>query len=86
MNDVGKAFFNGPIDPFDLSPPERTPFTETRRGHQPAVTRSDTIGGRARVEGLVEAFNLFNRRNDLARVGVFGSGTYPTAPRPILVR
>ena len=38
------------------------------------------IKGSARVTLIGEAFNLFNRRNDLARVGVFGSGTYPDSP------
>ena len=55
---------------------EGTPFSTTSL----RVTRSVTIGGRARVEGLVEAFNLFNRRNVVARVGVFGPGTYPHTP------
>jgi hypothetical protein len=154
MNDVGEAFFNGPIDPFDLSKDwarsdddqrhrlvvsgsVNTPMTPARsllaglthgfalswmvqyysalpfnittgantiQGTQARpvvngtfiprnagegtpfsttslrVSRGVMIGGRARVEGLVEAFNLFNRRNDLARVGVFGPGTYPDTP------
>jgi hypothetical protein len=44
------------------------------------VNRSFAIGRRARLEGLIEAFNLFNRRNDIARITVFGSGAYPTNP------
>ena len=36
---------------------------------------------RVRAEGMVEAFNLTNRRNDLTRIGNFGAGTYPTSPR-----
>jgi hypothetical protein len=32
------------------------------------------------VEGLVEAFNVTNRTNNLARNGSFGSGAYPTNP------
>jgi len=36
--------------------------------------------GRTQIEGLAEAFNLFNRRNDIARVTVFGTGTYPANP------
>ena len=35
---------------------------------------------RVRLEALVEAFNLTNRRNDLTRNGNFGSGAYPTQP------
>jgi len=38
--------------------------------------------GRARLEGLVEAFNLLNTRNDLARITTFGTGVYPTNPAP----
>jgi hypothetical protein len=44
------------------------------------LTRSVHLRGRAQVEGLLEAFNLFNRRNDLARITVFGAGAYPTSP------
>ena len=44
------------------------------------VSRTFGVGRRVKVEGLVEAFNLLDRRNDLARVTVFGSGAYPDAP------
>ena len=37
---------------------------------------------RVHVQGLVEVFNLFNRRNDLAHVTNFGPGAYPTEPAP----
>jgi hypothetical protein len=40
------------------------------------------VVGRARIEGLVEAFNLTNRRNVLSRNATFGSGAYPTNPLP----
>jgi hypothetical protein len=40
------------------------------------------VVGRVRIEGLVEAFNLTNRRNVLTRNATFGSGTYPTDPVP----
>ncbi len=33
-----------------------------------------------RVEGLVEAFNLTNRVNNLTRNTNFGAGAYPTNP------
>jgi len=154
MNDVGEAFFNSPIDPFDLSKDwgrsdddQRhrlvvsgtisTPTTPAN-GWQDALThgfqlsgvlqyssalpfnlttgantiqgtaarpmvdgsfiarnagegsdfstvsmrlsRTFAVGGRARLEALVEAFNLFNRRNDVARIAVFGTGVYPTQP------
>ena len=44
------------------------------------ITRAFPIGSRARLELLAEAFNLLNRRNDVARVAVFGTGAYPTNP------
>lgn len=34
----------------------------------------------ARLDGLVDAFNLTNRVNNVTRNGSFGSGTYPTSP------
>lgn len=154
MNDVGEAFFNSPIDPFDLSKdwgrsdddqrhrlvvsgtistpatPARNwqdalthgfqlsgvlqyssalPFnittgTNTIQGTaaRPLVdgafiarnagegcdfstvslrlSRTFAVGGRARLEALVEAFNLLDHRNDVARVTVFGTGSYPTQP------
>jgi len=46
------------------------------------VSRSFRIGGSVRAEGIAEAFNLTNRRNDLTRIGNFGSGTYPDNPAP----
>jgi hypothetical protein len=46
------------------------------------ISRTFAAGPHARVEALVEAFNLFNRQNTLAQVAVFGSGAYPTNPAP----
>jgi TonB dependent receptor-like, beta-barrel len=45
------------------------------------LTRTFRIG-RTQIEGLAEVFNLFNRRNDIARVTVFGTGAYPANPAP----
>jgi hypothetical protein len=36
--------------------------------------------GNVRIEGVAEAFNLTNRRNDLTRNASFGSGAYPGSP------
>jgi hypothetical protein len=36
--------------------------------------------GAARLEAVVEVFNVTDHRNDLTRNGNFGSGTYPTNP------
>ena len=44
------------------------------------LSRTFRLGG-AFDRGLVEAFNLTNRRNDLTRNTNFGSGAYPTNPR-----
>ncbi|HVQ17145.1 MAG TPA: TonB-dependent receptor [Vicinamibacterales bacterium] len=44
------------------------------------VNRGFRIAGSARIEGLVEAFNLTNRANPLTRNSNFGPGAYPTNP------
>ena len=46
------------------------------------LSRSFRIGPSVRLEGVAEAFNLTNRRNDLTRNTNFGSGAYPTNPSP----
>jgi hypothetical protein len=57
---------------------EGSPFSTT----SVRLSRSVALGPRARLEGLVEAFNVFNRRNDIARITVFGTGAYPATPAP----
>lgn len=44
------------------------------------IARQLRFGTRVTGDLLLEAFNLFDRRNDLARVAVFGTGSYPDAP------
>jgi hypothetical protein len=44
------------------------------------VSRAFRIVGNLRAEGMVEAFNLTNRRNDLTRITNFGAGAYPGNP------
>jgi hypothetical protein len=44
------------------------------------VSRGFRIAGDVKVEGLVEAFNLTNRVNNLTRNTNFGPGSYPTNP------
>ena len=44
------------------------------------VSRAFRIGGDVKVEGLVEAFNLTNRVNNLTRNQNFGPGAYPSEP------
>jgi hypothetical protein len=46
------------------------------------ASRSFRLGPTVRLEGVVEAFNLTNRRNDLTRNTTFGAGTYPVNPSP----
>jgi len=46
------------------------------------VNRTFRLSTRVQIDGLVEAFNLFNRRNDLARTTTFGPGAYPANPSP----
>ena len=46
------------------------------------LMRSFKIGPRARIEGLVEVFNLTNHRNDITRNTNFGAGAYPSSPSP----
>jgi hypothetical protein len=44
------------------------------------VSRAFPLGGSARLEGLVEAFNLTDRVNPLTRNVNFGPGSYPSSP------
>jgi hypothetical protein len=44
------------------------------------VSRAVRVAGRVELEGLAEAFNLTNRRNDLTRNTNFGAGAYPASP------
>jgi hypothetical protein len=44
------------------------------------VSRAFRIAGGVRVQGLIEAFNLTNRVNNLNRNTTFGPGAYPTSP------
>ncbi|MCC7009650.1 MAG: TonB-dependent receptor [Acidobacteria bacterium] len=44
------------------------------------VSRAFTFGRRTTIEGLLDIFNLLNQRNDVARIGVFGTGSYPSSP------
>ncbi len=44
------------------------------------LSRTFALGERVRLEGLAEAFNALNRRNNQIPNGTFGSGAYPGAP------
>jgi hypothetical protein len=44
------------------------------------LSRTFALDKRFRLQGIAEAFNLVNTRNDLFPTGNFGTGTYPTSP------
>jgi outer membrane receptor protein involved in Fe transport len=44
------------------------------------LSRAFTFGGRTKLEGIVEAFNVTNRTNVVTVQGNFGAGAYPTNP------
>jgi hypothetical protein len=46
------------------------------------LSRTFQLKERLRLEGMAEAFNALNHRNNLTRNANFGSGAYPTNPSP----
>ena len=44
------------------------------------LSRTFAITERVRLEGIAEAFNAVNHRNNLTRNGTFGAGAYPSNP------
>jgi hypothetical protein len=44
------------------------------------LTRTFSLGRRARLEALAEGFNILNHRNDQLPNATFGTGFYPSAP------
>jgi hypothetical protein len=44
------------------------------------LSRTIPLGERLRLQGIAEAFNALNHRNNQIPNGTFGAGTYPTAP------
>ena len=46
------------------------------------ISRTFALTERLRMEGIAEAFNLMNHRNNLTKNGVFGTGTFPANPTP----
>jgi hypothetical protein len=71
-----RPLLNGAFIPRNVG--RRTPFSSVDL----RVARAFSMGGRARLEALVEAFNLLNRANERSRNTIFGPGAYPTDPLP----
>lgn len=46
------------------------------------LSRTFPLGPRFRLEGIAEAFNALNHRNNQIPNGTFGTGVYPTEPSP----
>lgn len=44
------------------------------------LSRTIALGERLKLQGIAEAFNALNYRNNQVPNGTFGAGTYPTAP------
>ncbi|SFS16186.1 Carboxypeptidase regulatory-like domain-containing protein [Granulicella pectinivorans] len=44
------------------------------------LSRTFALGERVRLEGIAEAFNALNHRNNQIPNGTFGTGAYPTTP------
>lgn len=44
------------------------------------LSRTFSLTQRCKLEGIAEAFNAFNHRNDMIPNGTFGTGAYPSAP------
>lgn len=44
------------------------------------LSRTIRFGERFKLEGIAEAFNALNHRNDLIPNGTFGTGAYPSSP------
>ena len=44
------------------------------------LSRTIALTDRVHLEGMAEAFNVLNHRNDMLANGTWGTGTYPTTP------
>ncbi len=44
------------------------------------LSRTVPLGERLKLQGIVEAFNAINHRNNQIPISTFGTGSYPTAP------
>lgn len=96
-NVLAGADLNGDGDGGTIPGPDRArtdpadPSTALRRNSatMPAqaaldlrVNKAFPVGARARLEAMIEVFNLFNRTNFTDVNNVFGTGPYPAAPLP----
>jgi hypothetical protein len=46
------------------------------------VSRTFALTEHLRLEGIAEAFNALNHRNDMIPNGTWGTGAYPSNPNP----
>jgi hypothetical protein len=44
------------------------------------LSRTFSLSERVKLQGIAEAFNSLNHRNDMIPNGTWGTGTYPTNP------
>lgn len=44
------------------------------------LSRTISLSERIKLEGMVEAFNAFNHRNDMIPIATWGTGAYPASP------
>ena len=86
LNGDGGAF---PPDRARQDPTTQASSVERNSGTMPSgaivdmrVSREFSIGGLAKIEGLFEVFNLFNRTNYTEINNIFGTGAYPATPLP----
>ena len=73
---AGRPIVDGAVHPSEHR--HRRRFLQPEHAGEPLVPDRGTV----RAEGIAEAFNLTNRRNDLTRNGNFGAGAYPANPAP----
>jgi hypothetical protein len=46
------------------------------------LSRTFSLSERVKLQGIAEAFNSLNHRNDMIPNATWGTGTYPTSPNP----
>jgi hypothetical protein len=75
LDNVGEFFYSAPINNFKGIGND---FFSVRA----RLSRTFQLAERWKMEGIAEAFNALNHRNNLTLHGTFGAGAYPTNPSP----